>query len=127
MPPGIFGAAAGGIVPCDSAMAWRPTSVPGNVLHGGRGRFVPQLVVEPGHALAGHGEGLFVGIRLAFDMLRQLGEDVDAVHSGCGLGGRCQGRRDRAAESEAAAYRWNNLLQQDVIGMPEIGVEANMR
>jgi len=30
-------------------------------------------------------------------------------------------------KSEAAAYRWNNLLQQDVIDMPEIGVEANMR
>ena len=34
------------------------------MLHGGRGRFVPQLVVEPGHALAGHGEGLFVGAEL---------------------------------------------------------------
>ena len=71
----------------------------------------------------------FVGIRLAFDMLRQLGEDVDAVHSGCGLGGRCQRPHDRsrAAEERAAACRWNNLLQRDVIGMPEIGVEANMR
>jgi hypothetical protein len=40
-------------------------------------------LIKPGHTLAGHGKGLFVGIGLAFDVLRQLGEDVYAVHPGC--------------------------------------------
>jgi len=37
---------------------------------------VPLLFVKPIHALARHGERLFVGLGLALDMLGKLSEDI---------------------------------------------------
>ena len=43
---------------------------------------MPLLLVKQVHALAGNRKGLFVGVSLTFNVLGELGEDVDSNWSG---------------------------------------------
>ena len=78
-PAGIFRAALSGIVARRLGGGTGHMSAPCDVLDGRWGRFSTLLVIKPGHTLAGHGKGLFVGIGLALDVLGQLRKDIDAI------------------------------------------------